>query len=147
MKLFSLPQVHCNNMPSRGVSVFRQVTCFFRSGPDWEADPVTFKPAAEDLRKGAHFVTVLLGDRTASSVKCRFHFRDQWLLFSEVAFQSGKNHQVARNLRQSATMWTGLIVGFISIVCQALQFTTPHCRLTNTDLLLTHQVSTLKCNY
>lgn len=84
------PQVHCNNMFSRGVRTFRQAGCYFRSGSDWEADPETFRPTVDYEREGAGFVTVPLGDRTASAIKCRFHFSDLWMLFSEVAFQSGK---------------------------------------------------------
>lgn len=83
------PQVHCNNLFSRGVRMFRQASCFFRSGPDWEADPVTFRPTVDRVSQSARFVTVPLRDRTASAIKCRFHFGDQWMLFSEVAFQSG----------------------------------------------------------
>ncbi|KAI4810184.1 hypothetical protein KUCAC02_019025 [Chaenocephalus aceratus] len=56
---FTSMKVHCNNMFSRGVRMFRQATCYFRSGPDWESDPVTFRPD------------------------------DGWMLLSEVAFQSG----------------------------------------------------------
>uniref|UniRef100_A0A3B3U1V4 Discoidin domain-containing receptor 2-like n=1 Tax=Poecilia latipinna TaxID=48699 RepID=A0A3B3U1V4_9TELE len=86
---FTSMKVHCSNMFSRGVRLFRQATCFFRSESEWEPDPMTFRPSAEPLSQSARFVTVPLGDRTASSIKCRFHFGDQWLLFSEVAFQSG----------------------------------------------------------
>ncbi|PWA17427.1 hypothetical protein CCH79_00011341, partial [Gambusia affinis] len=86
---FTSMKVHCNNMFSRGVRLFRQATCFFRSESEWEPDPMTFRPSAEPLSQSGRFVTVPLGDRTASSIKCRFHFSDQWLLFSEVAFQSG----------------------------------------------------------
>lgn len=70
--------------------MFRQASCYFRSGSEWEADPVTFRPTVDRVSQGARFVTVSLGDRTASAIKCRFHFSDLWLLFSEVAFQSGK---------------------------------------------------------
>ncbi|MEQ2314981.1 DNA damage responsive protein [Ameca splendens] len=86
---FTSMKVHCNNMFSRGVRLFRQVTCYFRSESEWESDPVTFSPASEPLSQSARFVTVPLGDRTARSIKCRFHFSDQWMLFSEMAFQSG----------------------------------------------------------
>uniref|UniRef100_A0A3B4U314 receptor protein-tyrosine kinase n=1 Tax=Seriola dumerili TaxID=41447 RepID=A0A3B4U314_SERDU len=86
---FTSMKVHCNNMFSRGVRMFRQATCYFRSGSEWEADPVTLRPAVDRVSQIARFVTVPLGDRTASSIKCRFHFSDLWLLFSEVAFQSG----------------------------------------------------------
>ncbi|XP_039672895.1 discoidin domain-containing receptor 2-like isoform X1 [Perca fluviatilis] len=86
---FTSMKVHCNNMFSRGVRMFRQATCYFRSGSDWEADPVTFRPTVDRTSQSARFVTVSLGDRTASAIKCRFHFSDVWMLFSEVAFQSG----------------------------------------------------------
>ncbi|XP_041847424.1 discoidin domain-containing receptor 2 [Melanotaenia boesemani] len=86
---FTSMKVHCSNMFSRGVKVFRQVTCFFRSGSQWEDDPVTFKPTVDHMSQSALFVSVPLGDRTARIIKCRFHFSDTWMLFSEVAFQSG----------------------------------------------------------
>uniref|UniRef100_A0A3B4ZRY0 receptor protein-tyrosine kinase n=1 Tax=Stegastes partitus TaxID=144197 RepID=A0A3B4ZRY0_9TELE len=88
---FTSMKVHCSNMFGRGVRMFRQVTCYFRSGPDWESDPVTFRPAVDRAGQTSRFVNVPLGDRTASAIKCRFHFGDLWMLFSEVAFQSGSN--------------------------------------------------------
>ncbi|XP_034039510.1 discoidin domain-containing receptor 2-like isoform X2 [Thalassophryne amazonica] len=86
---FTSMKVHCNNMFSRGVRTFRQTTCYFRSGSDWEAEPVSFRPTFDRTSQRARFVTVPLGDRTASAIRCRFYFSDVWLLFSEVAFQSG----------------------------------------------------------
>lgn len=70
--------------------MFRQVTCYFRSESEWEADPVTFRPTVDRVSQNARFITVPLGDHTASAIKCRFHFSDLWMLFSEVAFQSGR---------------------------------------------------------
>nr|XP_046265673.1 discoidin domain-containing receptor 2-like isoform X2 [Scatophagus argus] len=86
---FTSMKVHCNNMFSRGVRMFRQASCYFRSGSDWEANPVTFRPTVDHVSQSARFITVPLGDHTASTIKCRFHFSDVWMLFSEVAFQSG----------------------------------------------------------
>ncbi|XP_058486642.1 discoidin domain-containing receptor 2 isoform X1 [Solea solea] len=86
---FTSMKVHCNNLFSRGVRIFKQATCYFRSGSEWETDPVTFRPTADRVSQIARFVTVPLGDRTATAIKCRFHFGDLWMLFSEVAFQSG----------------------------------------------------------
>ncbi|XP_053739898.1 discoidin domain-containing receptor 2-like isoform X1 [Synchiropus splendidus] len=86
---FTSMKVHCSNMFTRGVRLFRQATCYLRSGADWEGDPVSFKPAVDRVSQRARFVTVPLGDRTAVALKCRFHFSDLWMLFSEVAFQSG----------------------------------------------------------
>ncbi|CAL8278424.1 unnamed protein product [Lota lota] len=86
---FTSMKVHSSNMFSRGVRLFRQASCFFRSEGDWEGDPVAFKHPADRISQGARFITVPLGGRTASSIKCRFHFGDLWMLISEVAFQSG----------------------------------------------------------
>lgn len=85
--------------------MFRQATCYFRSGSDWEADPVTFRPSVDQVNQIAHFVTVPLGDRTASAIKCRFHFSDQWMLFSEVAFQSGKKWSAVGELMTAASLY------------------------------------------
>uniref|UniRef100_A0A8C7XGZ3 Epithelial discoidin domain-containing receptor 1 n=1 Tax=Oryzias sinensis TaxID=183150 RepID=A0A8C7XGZ3_9TELE len=86
---FTSMKVHTSNMFSRGVRVFRQVTCFFWSDSEWEPGPITFRPTPDRVSQRARFVTVTLGDRTAKTIKCRFHFSDVWMLFSEVAFQSG----------------------------------------------------------
>lgn len=51
---------------------------------------MTFRPSIDRESQSARFVTVPLGDHTASVIKCRFHFGDLWMLFSEVAFQSGE---------------------------------------------------------
>ncbi|KAM6948690.1 discoidin domain-containing receptor 2-like [Aplochiton taeniatus] len=86
---FTSMKVHCSNMFSRGVRMFRQATCYFRSESDWEPGPVSFRPPADQVSQSARFVSVPLGDRTASTIRCRFAFNDAWLLLSEVAFQSG----------------------------------------------------------
>ena len=77
-------------MFSRGVRAFRQAACSFRSDLDWEADPMSFRLPVDRVSQGARFVTVPLGGRTASTIRCRFYFNDRWMLFSEVAFQSGR---------------------------------------------------------
>lgn len=102
-------QVHCNNMFSRGVRMFRQASCYFRSGSEWESDPVTFRPVVDRVSQSARFITVPLGDRTASSIKCRFHFSDLWLLFSEVAFQSGKVESLP-----DVSHWAGFLYFHVS---------------------------------
>uniref|UniRef100_A0A8C4ZDI2 receptor protein-tyrosine kinase n=1 Tax=Gadus morhua TaxID=8049 RepID=A0A8C4ZDI2_GADMO len=89
VRTFTSMKVHCSNMFSRGVRLFRQASCFFRSEAEWEGDPVVFLPPADRVSQGARFVTVPLGERTASSIRCRLHFGDLWMLISEVAFQSG----------------------------------------------------------
>uniref|UniRef100_A0A8B9JCZ9 receptor protein-tyrosine kinase n=1 Tax=Astyanax mexicanus TaxID=7994 RepID=A0A8B9JCZ9_ASTMX len=86
---FTSMKVHCNNMYTSGVRAFQQAVCYFRSESDWEARPVSFKPEADNTNTSARFITVALGHRMASAIKCRFAFSDAWMMFSEIAFQSG----------------------------------------------------------
>uniref|UniRef100_A0A8C9X9C8 receptor protein-tyrosine kinase n=1 Tax=Sander lucioperca TaxID=283035 RepID=A0A8C9X9C8_SANLU len=129
---FTSMKVHCNNMFSRGVRMFRQATCYFRSASDWEADPVTFRPTVDRMSQSARFVTVSLGDRTASAIKCRFHFSDVWMLFSEVAFQSGSAvyntsltaHDPTHKLDDSNTrILIGCLVAIIAILLAIIVIT------------------------
>uniref|UniRef100_A0A673JPD6 receptor protein-tyrosine kinase n=1 Tax=Sinocyclocheilus rhinocerous TaxID=307959 RepID=A0A673JPD6_9TELE len=88
---FTSMKVHCNNMYTWGVKMFRQAVCYFRTDSDWEPNPVVFKPKADNISPSARFVTVALGNRMASAIRCRFAFNDIWMMFSEIAFQSGNS--------------------------------------------------------
>ncbi|XP_026062645.1 discoidin domain-containing receptor 2 [Carassius auratus] len=85
---FTSMKVHCNNMYTWGVKMFRRAVCYFRSDSDWEPSPVVFKLKADNISPSARFVTVALGNRMASTIRCRFAFNDIWMMFSEIAFQS-----------------------------------------------------------
>lgn len=87
---FTSMKVHNNNMFSRGVKIFSSVTCWFkpRLFAGWEAETVEFKTVLDDRNPSARYVTVPLNGRTAKSLRCRFHFADAWMMFSEVSFQS-----------------------------------------------------------
>ncbi|XP_051720890.1 discoidin domain-containing receptor 2 isoform X2 [Ctenopharyngodon idella] len=85
---FTSMKVHTNNMYTLGVRIFRQAMCYFRSDSDWEPNPVLFKPKADNISPSARFVTVALGNRRASAIRCHFVFNDIWMMFSEIAFQS-----------------------------------------------------------
>ncbi|KTG31839.1 hypothetical protein cypCar_00040502 [Cyprinus carpio] len=86
---FTSMKVHCNNMYTWGVKMFRLAVCYFRSDSDWEPNPVVFKLKSDHISPSARFVTVALGNRMASTIRCRFAFNDIWMMFSEIAFQSG----------------------------------------------------------
>ncbi|KAJ0032282.1 hypothetical protein NQD34_002363 [Periophthalmus magnuspinnatus] len=85
---FTSMKVHCNNMVSKHVKVFRQVVCYFRSDLDWEVSPLSFSPVEHLTNSNAHFVTVNLAHHMASAIKCQFYFSEAWMLFSEITFQS-----------------------------------------------------------
>uniref|UniRef100_A0A672K192 receptor protein-tyrosine kinase n=1 Tax=Sinocyclocheilus grahami TaxID=75366 RepID=A0A672K192_SINGR len=88
---FTSMKVHCNNMYTWGVKMFRQAVCYFRTDSDWEPNPMVFKPKADNISPSARFVTVALGNRMASTIRCRFAFNYIWMMFSEIAFQSGNS--------------------------------------------------------
>lgn len=87
----SLGQVHCNNMFAKGVKIFKEVQCYFRSeASEWEPTAVSFPLVLDDVNPSARFVTVPLHHRMASAIKCQYHFADTWMMFSEITFQSGR---------------------------------------------------------
>lgn len=90
-QIFFPLQVHCNNMFSKGVKVFREVQCFFRSeANEWEANSVLSVLILDDANPSARYVTVQLHNRMARAIKCQYYFADSWMMFSEITFQSGK---------------------------------------------------------
>uniref|UniRef100_A0AAY4ABV0 receptor protein-tyrosine kinase n=1 Tax=Denticeps clupeoides TaxID=299321 RepID=A0AAY4ABV0_9TELE len=88
---FTSMKVHCNNMYTWGVRIFQRATCYFRSESDWEHNFVSFRPRGDKISPSARFVTIALGNRMASAIKCHFAFSDAWMMFSEIAFQSVGN--------------------------------------------------------
>ena len=90
VSLLPFPQVHCNNMFAKGVKIFKEVQCYFRSeANEWEPNAVSFPLVLDDVNPSARFVTVPLHHRMASAIKCQYHFADTWMMFSEITFQSG----------------------------------------------------------
>jgi len=89
----SFSQVHCNNMFTRHVKAFRQVSCYFRTESDWEATPLVFRAGVDEEDESARFVVVKLANHMASAIRCQFSFADAWLMFSEITFQSGNRRR------------------------------------------------------
>uniref|UniRef100_A0A674CZP8 Discoidin domain-containing receptor 2 n=1 Tax=Salmo trutta TaxID=8032 RepID=A0A674CZP8_SALTR len=89
---FTSMKVHSNNMFYRGVKIFSSVSCSFKPRliATWEAEPVEFRTVLDDRNPSARYVTVPLGRRNAKALRCRFHFADVWMMFSEISFQSGR---------------------------------------------------------
>ena len=77
-------------MFEKGVKIFREVQCYFRSeSSEWEPQAISFPLVLDDANPSARFATVPLQHRMASAVKCQYHFADTWMMFSEITFQSG----------------------------------------------------------
>ncbi|XP_029474022.1 discoidin domain-containing receptor 2 isoform X2 [Rhinatrema bivittatum] len=86
---FTAMKVHCNNMFTKGVKIFREVHCYFRSETsEWEQSSISSVLVLDDTNPSARFVTVLLHHRSASTIKCQYYFSDTWMMFSEITFQS-----------------------------------------------------------
>ncbi|GCC18433.1 hypothetical protein chiPu_0020795 [Chiloscyllium punctatum] len=91
---FKSMKVHCNNMFSRQVKVFKSVDCFFKSDStvSWEPTPVSTAMVLDNKNPSARYVTVPLGHRPAQFIRCHFYFADSWMMFSEITFQTGVDH-------------------------------------------------------
>ncbi|XP_041325537.1 epithelial discoidin domain-containing receptor 1-like, partial [Pyrgilauda ruficollis] len=90
LRTFHAMQVHCNNLHTRGVGIFRAVECRFKKilATAWEPTVVTHSLAGATKDPSARLVTVPLGGRHARFIQCRFFFGAEWMLFSEVSFLS-----------------------------------------------------------
>ncbi|XP_019386264.1 PREDICTED: discoidin domain-containing receptor 2 [Crocodylus porosus] len=86
---FTTMKVHCNNMFAKGVKIFKEVQCYFRSDAnEWEPNAISSVLVLDDVNPSARFVTVPLLHRMANAIKCQFYFADTWMMFSEITFQS-----------------------------------------------------------
>ncbi|XP_043913910.1 discoidin domain-containing receptor 2-like isoform X2 [Protopterus annectens] len=87
---FTHMKVHCNNMFSRGVKIFREVQCCFKLqlASQWESEPAGFTTVLDDKNPSARFVTIPLHHRVAKAILCHFYFADTWMMFSEITFLS-----------------------------------------------------------
>ncbi|KAM4641093.1 epithelial discoidin domain-containing receptor 1 isoform 2-T2 [Discoglossus pictus] len=90
LRVFTYMRVHCNNMHSHGVQIFRRVDCYFKRSlhTPWDPHGVSL-PLALDVRDlSARTVTVPLNGRAARILRCHYFFSSQWMLFSELSFLS-----------------------------------------------------------
>ncbi|KYO24108.1 discoidin domain-containing receptor 2 isoform B [Alligator mississippiensis] len=90
LRTFTYMKVHCNNMHTRGVSIFRQVDCRFKQNLEtaWDPELVTHLLAVDVKDPSARSVTVPLEGRLGHFLQCHFYFSNEWMLFSEIAFLS-----------------------------------------------------------
>lgn len=106
------PQVHCNNMFAKGVKIFKEVQCYFRSDAgEWEPNAISSVLVLDDVNPSARFVTVPLLHRMASAIKCQYYFADTWMMFSEITFQSGTGTLTAPCCRPQDPSCVGHSVG------------------------------------
>ncbi|XP_043939097.1 epithelial discoidin domain-containing receptor 1 isoform X2 [Protopterus annectens] len=90
MRMFKSMKVHCNNMHTMGVQVFRSVDCYFKPyvRAEWDPEPVVYETVADTTNTKARAVIVPLQGRSGQKMRCHFHFADSWMMFSEISFLS-----------------------------------------------------------
>ncbi|XP_019357552.1 PREDICTED: epithelial discoidin domain-containing receptor 1 isoform X2 [Gavialis gangeticus] len=90
LRTFTYMKVHCNNMHTWGVSIFRQVDCRFKQNLEtaWDPELVTHQLAVNVKDPSARSVTVPLEGHLGRFLQCHFYFSNEWMLFSEIAFLS-----------------------------------------------------------
>uniref|UniRef100_UPI00398EC745 discoidin domain-containing receptor 2-like isoform X3 n=1 Tax=Pristiophorus japonicus TaxID=55135 RepID=UPI00398EC745 len=125
---FDSMKVHCNNMFARQVKIFKVVNCSFKASPSaaWDPNHVSTTMVLDNKNPSARYVTVPLGHRSGQVIRCRFHFADSWMMFSEITFQSdlessvylspNSGRPVAKADNSNTSMLIGCLVAIILLL-------------------------------
>ncbi|KAK2152482.1 hypothetical protein LSH36_327g03009 [Paralvinella palmiformis] len=81
--------VHCNNLFSKDIRVFRRAEVYTSTDhPDFDDQPVVYDYYRDDVIYHARNVTIPIPHLVAEYVKLRLHFDARWMLISEITFHS-----------------------------------------------------------
>ena len=88
---FTAVQLHCNNMYTKDVRVFRLARITFRGGEGATSQlpPLEFQYARDTAMGYERTVSIPLENRIGREVRLRLYFDAAWMLISEVQFVSG----------------------------------------------------------
>ena len=88
---FSSIKVHCNNMFSKDVRVFRMAKIFFTvGGKYYTQEPVVYEYMRDTLMEFARWVIIPIPYRIARFVKLQLFFDARWIMIGEIQLESGK---------------------------------------------------------
>ncbi len=91
---FTAVELHCNNIFSQEVRVFRQAKLYFSIGGEYyQETPVIFDYMRDSLIEFARYVIIPMQYRVARYVKVNLYFDAPWMMISEVTFDSGEMQQ------------------------------------------------------
>ncbi len=94
---FTSLRIHCNNMFSKDVRVFKMAQLYFSvGGLYYTGEPVVFKYMRDILIEYARPVIIQLNHKVGKYVKVLLYFDAKWLMVSEVVFESGKIPKVPK---------------------------------------------------
>ena len=89
---FTSMRIHCNNMFSKDVRVFKMAKLYFSiGGKYYTGEPIVFKYMRDILIEYARPVIIPLGHKVGKFMKMLLYFDAKWLMISEVVFDSGRN--------------------------------------------------------
>lgn len=90
---FSALLIHCNNMFSKDIRIFRMAKLYFSNGGAYySGEPVVFETLRDSLMEFVRTVRVPVPHRVAKFVKLELFFDSRWIMISEVQFESGESH-------------------------------------------------------
>ncbi len=87
---FSEVRIHCNNMFTKEVRVFRKARIYFSVGGKYFLEkPREFKYMRDTLIEYARVIIIPLEHRVGQFVRLQLLFDSKWMMISEVEFDSG----------------------------------------------------------
>lgn len=93
---FSKIMIHCNNLYSKEVRVFRKAIVHFSiGGKYYPGPPVRYNFVRDDYFEDARQVMIRLENKVAKYIKMELYFEARWIMISEVSFESGKHFTIA----------------------------------------------------
>ena len=88
---FTSVRIHCNNMFSKDVRVFKKAQIYTSvGGLYYTGEPIVYNYMRDILIEYARPVIIQLNHKVGKYVKIVLHFDARWLMVSEIVFESGK---------------------------------------------------------
>ena len=89
---FTAVRIHCNNMFSKDVRVFRRAEIYSSIGGKlYLGKPIVFDYEQDDNIEFGRYVTIPLPHVVGQFLKIRLYFAARWIMISEMRFESRKN--------------------------------------------------------
>ena len=87
---FTSLHIHCNNMFTKDIRIFRMAKVFFSNGGTYySGEPVVVGYMRDSLIEFARTVNIPIPNRIGKYVKLELYFDSRWIMISEIKFQSG----------------------------------------------------------
>ena len=92
---FSMILLHCNNLFSKGVSVFRMARVYFSvGGRYYNGEPVEYEYMVDVVMQMARWVHIPIPNHIGRFVRLELYFENRWILLSEIRINSSESFMV-----------------------------------------------------